>query len=61
MVGGLIKACQTARDEPKQRLWTNTAYLQELLRGRGVDINVAIASDPDHDSHDDRVLRSPRT
>jgi 8-amino-7-oxononanoate synthase len=40
VVGGLIKACQIARDEPelRQRLWANTAYLQELLRERGVDI-----------------------
>ncbi len=40
VVGGLIKACQIARDEPelRDRLWKNTAYLQELLRERGVDI-----------------------
>jgi glycine C-acetyltransferase len=40
VVGGLIKACQIARDEPqlRDRLWTNTAYLQELLRERKVDI-----------------------
>ncbi len=40
VVGGLLKACQIARDEPelRDRLWANTAYLQELLRERGVDI-----------------------
>ena len=40
VVGGLLKACEIARDEPelRERLWTNTAYLQELLRERGVDI-----------------------
>jgi len=40
VVGGLIKACEIARDEPelRDRLWANTAYLQEQLRERGVDI-----------------------
>lgn len=40
VVGGLIKACQIAGDEPqlRERLWHNTAYFQELLRARGVDI-----------------------
>lgn len=40
IVGGLIKACQIARDEPelRDRLWENTAYLQALLRERKVDI-----------------------
>lgn len=40
VVGGLLKACEIARDEPQLRdqLWKNTAYLQELLRERGVDI-----------------------
>jgi glycine C-acetyltransferase len=40
VVGGLLKACEIARAEPelRDRLWKNTAYLQELLRERGVDI-----------------------
>jgi glycine C-acetyltransferase len=40
VVGGLLKACEIARDEPelRDRLWKNSAYLQGLLRERGVDI-----------------------
>jgi len=40
VVGGLIKACEIARDEPQLRdkLWENTALLQALLRERNVDI-----------------------
>jgi glycine C-acetyltransferase len=40
VVGGLIRACDIARDEPhlRERLWANTALLQEQLRERGVDI-----------------------
>jgi 8-amino-7-oxononanoate synthase len=40
VVGGLIKACDIARDEPelRDRLWENTTLLQALLRERNVDI-----------------------
>jgi 8-amino-7-oxononanoate synthase len=40
IVGGLIKACDIASSEPvlRDRLWENTALLQEHLRERGVDI-----------------------
>lgn len=40
VVGGLIKACELARDEPqlRDRLWENTALLQAHLREHGVDI-----------------------
>jgi glycine C-acetyltransferase len=40
VVGGLLKACQIAREEPELRdhLWENTAILQQHLRDRGVDI-----------------------
>lgn len=40
VVGGLLKACEIARDEPelRGRLWENTALLQEYLREHGVDI-----------------------
>lgn len=40
VVGGLVKACEIAKNEPqlRERLWQNTALLQEHLRERGVDI-----------------------
>jgi glycine C-acetyltransferase len=40
VAGGLIRACAIARDEPqlRDRLWENTALLQELLREKGVDV-----------------------
>jgi len=40
VVGGLIKACDIAREEPQLRdkLWENTAVLQQHLRDHGVDI-----------------------
>ncbi len=40
VVGGLIKACEIAASEPqlRERLWENTAILQDHLRERGVDI-----------------------
>ena len=40
VVGGLIKACEIARNEPqlRDRLWENTALLQQHLREHGVDI-----------------------
>jgi len=40
IVGGLIKACEIASNEPelRTRLWENTTLLQEHLRERGVDI-----------------------
>ncbi|HEX5132889.1 MAG TPA: pyridoxal phosphate-dependent aminotransferase family protein [Candidatus Krumholzibacteria bacterium] len=40
VVGGLLKACEIAGNEPELRdqLWDNTAFLQQQLRDRGVDI-----------------------
>jgi glycine C-acetyltransferase len=40
VVGGLIKACELAHNEPelRARLWENTALLQAHLREHGVDI-----------------------
>ncbi len=40
VVGGLLKACEIACNEPelRGRLWENTAVLQQHLRDRGVDI-----------------------
>ncbi len=40
VVGGLLKACEIAENEPelRDRLWENTALLQQHLRDRGVDI-----------------------